>query len=450
MNPDISSQDNILKNDRRTIRAWAMYDWANSAYSLVIVSAIFPFYYNTVTEIDGVTKINIFGFSMENTAVYSITLGIAFGIVALISPLLSSISDYSGNHRSFMKFFCYMGAIGCITLSFFADISLIYVALAGLLFATIGYSGSIVFYNSYLPAIATDDRQDKVSARGYAYGYVGATTLLLLNLALILNQEILGITNDTLLPRLSFLLTGLWWIGFAQITFHQLPKGIYAAKAHGRNFLNGYKELLKIWHRLKSLVKLRYFLFSFFFYIMGVQTVMFMAASFGEKEIHLGMKELIITVLILEYVGIAGAFLFAWISKKMSNLSALMIAVSAWILICLGSYFITTPVHFYTAGFFIGLVMGGIQSISRSTYARMIPLTENNAGYFSFYDVSEKTAMMCGLIMFGYMDHLTGSMRNSILALATFFTIGLILLFVTQRVRTEERRNGRTAERKIG
>ena len=435
MNPDIPSQVTILKNDRRTIRAWAMYDWANSAYSLVIVSAIFPFYYNTVTEINGVTKLNIFGFSIENTAVYSITLGIAFGIVALISPLLSSISDYSGNHRSFMKFFCYMGAIGCITLSFFADISLVYLALLGLLFATIGYSGSIVFYNSYLPAIATEDRQDKVSARGYAYGYIGATTLLILNLAFILNQESLGITNDTLLPRISFLLTGLWWIGFAQITFRNLPKGVYAAKSHGRSFFNGYMELLKIWHRLKLLVKLRYFLFSFFFYIMGVQTVMFMAASFGEKEIHLGMEELIITVLILEYVGIGGAFLFAWISKKTTNLTALMIAVSIWVLICAGSYFIVTAIHFYTAGFFIGLVMGGIQSLSRSTYAKMIPQTENNAGYFSFYDVCEKTAMMCGLILFGSMDHLTGSMRNSILALATFFAIGLILLFVTQRMK---------------
>jgi UMF1 family MFS transporter len=435
---DTPSPGSLIKNDRKTINAWAMYDWANSAYALVIVSAIFPAYYNTITEVNGSTKIHLFGWSIENTAAYSINLGIAFGIVALISPLLSSISDTSGNHRSYMKFFCYMGAIGCMVLFFFSDYHLVHLALAGLMLATVGYSGSIVFYNSYLPAIASEDRQDKVSARGYAFGYIGATTLLLLNLAFIMNQKALGVTDDTLLPRLSFLLTGLWWMGFAQIPLRTLPKGLYAAKTKGRNIMNGYRELLKIWDQLKSQNKLRYFLFSFFFYIMGVQTVMFMAASFGDKEIHLGITQLIITVLLLEYLGVGGAFLFAWISKKTSNLKALMIAIFVWILICAGSYFIVTPTHFYIAAFFIGMVMGGIQSLSRSTYAKMIPQTGNNAGYFSFYDVCEKTAMMCGLLMFGTLDNLTGSMRNSIMALATWFTIGLIILFFVQRIKSPE------------
>jgi MFS transporter, UMF1 family len=418
----------LIKNDRKTINAWAMYDWANSAYALVITSAIFPAYYNSITQVNGSSKINILGFTLENTAAYSINLGIAFGIVALISPLLTSISDYSGNHRSFMKFFCWLGAIGCMLLFFFSHHQQAPLALAGMLLATIGYSGSIVFYNSYLPAIATEDRQDRVSARGYAFGYTGATTLLLLNLVFILNEKKLGITDGTLLPRLSFLLTGLWWLGFAQITFNKLPKGIYAPKAKGKNILNGYRELQKIWLKLKTQKKLRVFLLSFFFYIMGVQTVMFMAASFGEKEIHLKMEQLIITVLLLEYLGIGGAFLFAWISKKTNNIKALMLATAIWICICAGSYFIQTPMHFYIAAFFIGMVMGGIQSLSRSTYAKMIPATENNAGYFSFYDVCEKTAMMCGLLMFGYLDNLTGSMRNSIIALGTCFTIGLCLL----------------------
>lgn len=427
---------NLVKNDRKTINAWAMYDWANSAYALVITSAIFPAYYNTVTKVNGNTKIDFLGFSIENTAVYAINIGLAFGIVALISPLLSSISDYSGNHRSFMKFFCYMGAIGCMMLFFFASYHQVYLGLAGMLLATIGYSGSIVFYNSYLPAIATEDRQDRVSARGYAFGYIGATTLLILNLVFILNQQALGISDDTLLPRISFLLTGLWWMGFAQIPLHVLPKGLYVPKPKGSKLLNGYRELLKVWERLNSQKKLRAFLFSFFFYIMGVQTVMFMAASFGEKEIHLGITELIITVLLLEYLGIAGAFLFAWISKKTSNIKALMIAVSIWIFICAVSYFIKTALHFYIAAFFIGMVMGGIQSLSRSTYAKMIPATENNAGYFSFYDVCEKTAMMCGLVMWGYLDNLTGSMRNSIIALGTWFTIGLFMLVWVQKIRS--------------
>jgi len=433
--PSPQLQGSIVKNDPKTIRAWAMYDWANSAYALVVVSAIFPAYYNKITEVEGISRISLFGWNIENTAAYSINLGIAFGIVALISPLLSSMADYNGNHRSYMKFFCYMGSIGCMTLFFFSDYHLVQLGLAGMLFATIGYGGSIVFYNAYLPAIATEDRQDKVSARGYAYGYIGATTLLLINLAFILNPEMLGVTNDTLLPRLSFLLTGIWWLGFAQIPLRSLPKGLYAAKSKGRDLMNGYRELVKVWTQLKSKPKTRTFLMSFFFYIMGVQTVMFMASSFGEKEIHLGLTQLIITVLLLEYIGIGGAFLFSWISKKAGNVRALILAVAIWILICIGAYFIITPLHFYIAAFFIGLVMGGIQSLSRSTYAKMIPDTGNNAGYFSFYDVCEKTAMMCGLIMFGTLDNLTGSMRNSIFALAFWFTIGLVLLMIVQRIK---------------
>jgi MFS transporter, UMF1 family len=440
-NADHLPRGSFNKNDRRIINAWAMYDWANSAYALVIASAIFPAYYNTITTVNGSTKIILFGISIENTAAYSINLGIAFGFVALISPLISSISDYSSNHRSYMKFFCYLGAVGCMLLFFFNDAHLAPLALAGMLLATIGYSGSIVFYNSYLPVIATEDRQDKVSARGYAFGYIGATTLLILNLVFILNQKALGVSDGTLFPRLSFLLTGIWWLGFAQIPLHVLPFGLYAAKPKGSHLLNGYKELVKIWKQLKSLLKLRMFLYSFFFYIMGVQTVMFMASSFGEKEIHMSITQLIITVLLLEYLGIAGAFLFAWISKKTGNITALIIAVSIWILICAASYFIVTPTHFYIVAFFIGMVMGAIQSLSRSTYAKMIPQTENNAGYFSFYDVCEKTAMMVGLIMWGFLDNLTGSMRHSIFALVTWFIIGLVLLFIVNKIKSVQQTN---------
>ncbi len=432
MNVSVPIPENITRNDRKTINAWAMYDWANSAYALVITSAIFPAYYNSITKVNGNSRIDFFGTNIENTAAYSINLGIAFGVVALISPLLSSISDSGGNHRSYMKFFCYMGAIGCMLLFFFNNHQQVHLALGGMMLATIGYSGSMVFYNAYLPAIATEDRQDKVSARGFAFGYIGATTLLLLNLLFILNQEALGVSDDTLFPRLSFLLTGLWWFGFAQIPFHVLPKGIYKAKTEGGSFINGYRQLAKVWNQLKSMHTLRTFLTGFFFYIMGVQRVMFMASSFGDKEIHLTITQLIITVLLLEYLGIAGAFLFAWISKRIGNIPALMIAVTMWIMICAGSYFIITPMHFYIAAFFIGLVMGGIQSLSRSTYAKMIPQTHNNAAYFSFYDVCEKTAMMFGLVMWGYLDNLTGSMRNSIVALGIWFTIGLLFLFLVR------------------
>ena len=425
----------IEKNDRKTINAWAMYDWANSTYALVITSAIFPAYYNSMTRHNGSTRVELFGMDFENSAIYSICLGISFGIIALLSPFLSSIADYSSRHKLFMRIFCYMGSAACISLFFFDRYEAFPLGLIGLMVATIGYSGSIVFYNSFLPAIATEDRQDRVSAKGYAFGYLGATTLLIFNLVAMLNQGKLGITDDNLLPRISFLTTGLWWFGFSHITFAKLPRGIYGPKMETHWLLNGYRELVKVWKTLNRKARLRTFLFSFFFYIMGVQTVMFMAASFGEKELHLGFKNLIFTVLILEYIGILGAFLFAALSKRWGNFRALTLAVIVWIGICIGGYFIQSQFHFYTIAFFIGLVMGGIQSLSRSTFAKMMPKTENNAGYFSFYDVCEKLAMMCGLVLFGYLENWTGSMRNSIIALGIWFTIGLFFLIRVQRMK---------------
>jgi UMF1 family MFS transporter len=430
----------MKQNDRRTIHAWSMYDLANSVFNLVVTTAIFPIYYIALTTTEAGTRIQLLGFSIENSAALSITLGIAFGIVALLSPLLSSIADYRGNHKSFMKFFCYLGAAGCGLLYFFNHASLAPLGLLGILIGTIGYSGSIVFYNSYLPSIASPEQQDKVSARGFAYGYIGATTLLIISFALVTFEKDLGVTDGTLTSRTSFLLTGLWWLGFAQIAFRGLPKGLYSEHGAGkRSLAHGYIELLKIWNTLKSQRLLRLFLFSFFFYIMGVQTVMFMASTFGTKVLHLGQTQLMITVLLLEYIGIAGAFLFAWISARSGNISALLIAVGVWICICAGSYYIYTPLQFYVAAFFIGIVMGGIQSLSRSTYAKMMPRTQHDAGYFSFYDASEKVAMMLGLIMFGTLDHITGSMRNSIIAVGIWFVIGFLLLLIVNRMSSKMR-----------
>ena len=434
------NETTIVKNDRKTILAWVMYDWANSVYILVITSAIFPAYYNQVTRLNGSGVVDFFGIPVENTALYSINMGLAFGIVALISPLLSSISDYAGNQKWFMRMFCYLGVLGCMLLFGFEGRDQLYLGLAGVLLSTIGYSGSIVFYNAYLPVIATEDRQDKISAKGFSYGYFGSTVLLLINLVLIMNRETLGVEDATFMPRLAFLLTGFWWLGFAQITFARLPNRVSNKKPEGRYLLNGFRELAKIWKRLKRECFLRTFLLSFFFYIMGVQTVLFMAASFGEKEIHLGVTQLIVTILLLEYVGIAGAYLFAWMSKKAGNLRSLTVAVVTWIGICAGSIFISAPLHFYIAGAFIGLVMGGIQSLSRSTYAKIIPKTDNNAGYFSFYDVCEKVAMMCGLVIWGYMDNLTGSMRYSIMSLVIWFSVSLVLLLRLQRMRDRKAR----------
>ncbi len=424
----------IIKNDKKLIHAWAMYDWANSVYLLVITSAIFPIYYNQVTRHDGSDLVELFGFTFQNSALYSITLGLSFGLIALFSPLLSSISDYSGSQKAFMRFFCYVGVIGCSLLFFFTGDNLLF-GLGALMITSIGFSGSIVFYNSYLPEIASRDRMDIVSARGFSYGYAGASTLLIISLLFMFNKGLFGITNDTLAPRIIFLITALWWFSFAQIPFARLPRG-FTRKTEGGNhyLLNGYKELLRVWNSVKGDKALLTFLGAFFFYTMGLQSAMYMAASFGEKEVKLELAELIFTILIIEYIGILGSLLFAKLSERNGNVFALIVAVTIWFFICLGSYFITTNIHFFTAAFFIGLVMGGIQTVSRSTYSKIIPKTLNNAGYFSFYDVSEKMAMMVGLILFGTLDNLTGSMRNSILALGVWFFIGLILLLRLRKI----------------
>jgi UMF1 family MFS transporter len=293
-----------------------------------------------------------------------------------------------------------------------------------------------VFYNSYLPAIATDDQQDRVSARGFSYGYLGSTLLLMVSLALILGKDALGVTDGGLMPRIVFLLTGLWWVGFAQIPFARLPDNLYATRPPrpGSYLFNGYRELLKVWRRLKKERLLRTFLFSFFFYIMGLQTVMFMAASFGEKEVGLTQVQLIVTIILLQFEGILGAYVFAWLSRRIGNFNGLIVAAVVWIGICTGSYFIRTPSHFYVAAGFIGAVMGGMQALSRSTYSKLIPLTKNNAGYFSFYDVCEKTAMMSGLVLWGVLDNLTGSMRMSITTLVVWFTVSLAGLLWAKRL----------------
>ncbi len=422
------ASSSLPRNNKRLIRAWCMYDWANSSYALVINSAIFPAYYNQVTRVDGNDRVEFLGFDIENTAIYSITLGIAFGLVGILSPFLSSVADYSGQHRRFMEGFCYLGGLACMALFFFTGGNLL-LGLGGLLLATLGYSGSLVFYNSYLPALASPDRQDQISARGFAYGYLGSTLLLFGILALLFNPHWIGAEDDGFVPRLAFLLTGLWWVGFAQITFRRLPMGIYPGKASGDRWLNGYRELQKVWRCLGANKYLRTFLFGFFFYIMGVQTVMFMASSFGEKEVGLDISLLIATVIALEYLAIAGAFLFARLSGRIGNIAALQIAVVGWFAVTVAAFFIETALHFMSVAFFIGLLMGGIQSLSRSTYAKLIPDTQNNAGFFSFYDVSEKMAIMLGLVMFGYLDNLTGSMRNSIIALAIWFVLGSVFLY---------------------
>lgn len=417
-------------NNPKTIRAWGMYDWANSVYSLVITSAIFPIYYNGVTSAGGSDKVSFFGIEIINTVLYSFALSLSFLITAAILPLLSGVADYSGKKKIFLKLFMYLGATACMILYFFDGVDLVELAIIASMLASIGYSGSLVFYDAFLPEIASFDQMDKVSAKGYSMGYIGSVILLIVNLVLIMNHEALGFTDEGVqLTKISFVTVGLWWIGFSQITFRHLKDIASSKTAEGKIWKEGYKELIKVWNSIKEHRSTKTYLTAFFFYNMGVQTVMYLAASFGSKVLKLEASKLIITVLIINLVAIAGAYLFAKISSLKGNKFSLQIMIVIWVLICFGAYFVINEYHFYTLAFVVGMVMGGIQSLSRATFGKLIPAdTIDHASYFSFYNVTYLMSIVVGTFSFGFIEQITGGMRNSVLALAAFFFIGLIIL----------------------
>lgn len=417
-------------NNKKIISAWTFYDWANSVYPLVITTAIFPIFFEKVVP----EKVQFFNFNLVNTELYSYVISLSFIIVSILSPILSGIADYSGNKKIFMKFFCYLGAIACMGLYFF-NIDYLEISMLFVLLASVGFWGSLVFYNAYLPEIATQDLHDKISAQGFSKGYIGSSILLIICLVLI--QEF-GVN-----ARYAFVLTGLWWIGFSQITYARLPNNVYNKKPQGNMFLKGFKELNNVWNQLKHIKQLKRYLASFFVYSMGVQTVMIMAIFFGTKEISWADESsktagLIISVLIIQFIAIPGAYLMAYLSSKIGNIKALGINIFIWIGICISAYaFVTTPLHFYIVAGVVGFVMGGIQSLSRSTYSKLLPVTEDHASFFSFYDVVEKIGIVIGTFSFGFIEGLTNDMHKSILVLIVFFIFGfLLLLTIPKKVAT--------------
>ncbi|MFN3342453.1 MAG: MFS transporter [Flavobacteriales bacterium] len=423
--------ETITKGDKKLIRSWAFYDWANSAYPLVITTAIFPIFYENVTRTDVKDELgNIIGHSdtvtfwghhFHNTELYSYVVGLSFILVSLFSPILSGVADYTGRKKLFMRLFCYLGAISCASLYFFNN-DYLGLSLLSVFFASIGFWGSLVFYNAYLPEIAEPEDHDSISALGFGLGYLGSSILLIINLVLIQAFEMNA--------RWAFVTVAIWWIGFAHLSFARLPKGQRNGEPRKNILTNGFHELGNVWKELKHHKQLKRFLASFFIYSMGVQTVMLMAVLFAKKEIE-GLEEssLIISVLIIQFLGILGSFLFSRTSRMIGNIKTLGIALFLWVCICAGTYqFVYSASGFYIVAASVGLVMGGIQSLSRSTYSKLLPETDDHASFFSFYDVAEKVGIVIGMFSFGFIEGITGGMRNSILALVIFFVIGFLIL----------------------
>jgi UMF1 family MFS transporter len=425
----------LKKGDPKLIRAWTFYDWANSVYPLVISSAIFPIFYEKVTQHNLGGKINLLGGEFINTEFYSYVVAISYLIVAISSPVLSGIADYAGNKKRFLQFFCYLGAGSCMLLSLFST-EHIGLSMLALMFASVGYWGSLVFYNAYLPEIAEPADQDKVSAKGFGMGYLGSSILLIVILLLMKSPALPAVGLPQLSATNGFLLVGIWWIAFAQVTFRRLPKGVAQTheRAEGNVITKGYRELRVVFKDILTRKQLRRFLASYFMYNMGVQTVMIMAVPFATKAITWENEDqkttsLIVSILLIQFLGILGAFLMSRLSRVLGNLKTIGIVLFFWVAICFSVYqFVYTPVQFYIVAASVGLVMGGIQAMSRSTYSKMLPETQDNASYFSFFDVSEKIGLAIGTISFGVIEGVTGGIRNSVLSIIITFVIGFLLL----------------------
>ncbi|HEY5408752.1 MAG TPA: MFS transporter [Ginsengibacter sp.] len=437
---------------KKVINGWAMYDWANSVYSLVITSSIFPAYFGSVTAaiIASGKQVTYLGkVYNEPSALYDYAVAFSFLLVAVFSPLLSSIADSFGNKKRFMQFFCYLGSLSCCAMYWFEpDNPQLGITL--FILASIGFGGSIVFYNAYLPEIAIEKDQDKVSAKGFALGYIGSVLLLLVCMIMVTKPELFGIATSKKAIQISFLLTGLWWMGFAQFTFAVLPKTIPNPVSQSHNFFTkGYAELKKVFNEAKQQPILWRFLLAFFFLGMGVETVMYSAALFAKEQIFpdTGNKEtdaansgkLMATILIIQVVAIGGSYLFSYLSGKIGNIKVLMLGVLVWAGICAWAYFVYTQMEFYCLAGTVGLVMGGIQSLSRSTYSKLMPPTKDTASYFSFYDVCDKVSTVIGMLTFGLVTEFLHGMRNAVLFLMVFFIIAFVIFIFTLKKQRQAR-----------
>ncbi|MFD2541025.1 MFS transporter [Lacinutrix gracilariae] len=418
------------KGSKKLLNAWAFYDWANSVYTLTIASSIFPIFYSALF-LSEIKTVHAFGMDFKSTALITYVTAFTFLVVAFTSPILSGIADYVGNKKNFMKFFCYVGGLGCIGLYWFS-LENIHLSLLFYFMGLIGYWGSLVFYNSYLPDIAYPEQQDSISAKGFSFGYVGSVLLLLINLAMVMTQD--NGEDKMQMMRYSFITVGLWWILFSQYTFYILPSGVSSGHKVTKDVVfNGLKELRQVWKQLKENLRLKRYLIAFFVFSMAVQTIMLVAVYFGEEEIAWGTNEdktvgLIVSILVIQLVAILGAFLTSKASSKFGNIKTLIVVNVIWMALCVYAYFMHTPFQFYVAASIVGMVMGGIQALARSTYSKFLPETEDTTSYFSFFDVAEKIGIVIGMVIFATIDQITGSMRNAILFLFVFFLAGIVLL----------------------
>ena len=426
-----------MKNDPREIFGWKMYDWANSAFYTTVVGALFSPYLTrlaqaAVGENGVVLDLGPLG-AVTAKSLPTLCVSISVGAQVFLLPILGALGDYSDLKKRLMALFCYV-AVAANCLLFFIQGNL-YLA-GGVLFiiANVCFGASIVFYNAFLPDITTGDEADKVSSRGFAYGYLGGALLLLLNLLLVLRAEQLGLSAG-LAVRLSLLSAGVWWGGFAIITFwllksrpnkKQLPRGKGYVSA-------GFSEIGATFKELRRLPLTARYLLGYLFYNDGIQTVIVASSTFLEQELFPGGNPafLLKIFLMVQFVAVAGALLFERLAYLIRTKNAIIVSLVIWSAIVIYAYrFLHTVAEAWIMAAAIAIVLGGSQALSRSLFSRMIPAGKE-ASFFGLYEVSERGTSWMGPLLFSIIVARTGSYRAALLSLIFFFVVGLVVLWVT-------------------
>jgi MFS transporter, UMF1 family len=425
-------------NSPKVINAWCSYDIANSAYMLSVNTVLYPIFYQQVThKAFGSELVTIMGMNIKNTVLYEYAIALGYFLVILLTLSLSGIADLGGYRKQFMKVFTILGSFACMGLFFFTGEN-IWLGLLLPMLAVLGFAGSLVYYNSFLPIIATSDRHDRISAKGFSFGYAGSMLLLIFNIFSLQNYKMFGFSDSLEAIRFSFILVGIWWLGVSQIAFYYLREEHKVVQWDIHIFTRGFHEVFNVFGYIRKHKTMYRFLLSFFFFSMGVQTIIIVASLFGKAELGITDTMLIMTILIIQFVAILGSFIFGKVSARFGNRTSLLWMLAVWIFICFSAYYVDTDIQFYVLSALVGLVMGGIQSQARSTWSKLIPSeTTDTASYFSFYDSTEKLAIVIGMLGFGIIEQVTGSMRNSTLLLSLFFIVSFLIIAFTKLKKEE-------------
>ncbi|MBM7600193.1 UMF1 family MFS transporter [Virgibacillus halotolerans] len=424
-----------MEGHKKTRLSWVLYDFGNSAFATTIMAAVLPvFYYDVAAAgLDENLAASYWGYSQS----------IAVLIVAIMAPILGAISDYSAAKKKFLRFFTYMGIIASILLAFVGEGDYIFASIL-LIVGTIGFSGGNVFYDAFLPEIAEGEEMDKLSADGFAWGYIGGGILLAINILMILKHDWFGIPNASVASQLSFASVGVWWFIFSIPLFRNIKEEKKTAVKREKSYVSiGFSRVATTFKALKQYKQLLIFLLAFWMYNDGISTIIKMATIYG-RDIGIDGNSLIAALLITQFVGIPCTFFFGWLAKKITAKKALLITLYAYVGIVILGYFMSAALHFYLLAICVGVVQGGAQSLSRSIFGRMVP-DNKHAEFFGFYGISSKFAAIFGPFLFALVGQLTGSSRLGIVSLVVFFIGGIILLRfvdIDKGVRDAKRQTG--------